>query len=163
MSYYHDGVYVYNMNDPKNPEVIAWYDTYPQNGEQYSGFEGCWGIYPYLPSGNLLAFDMTNGLFVLRMDAAAGNERVNAEAGTDLLIYPNPGVGAIQVSWRQGMEETQILQVVDMGGRVVWEQEVHSEAGENSLTLPLSGENKGIYLVQLTGPKTHICKKLSLH
>lgn len=161
VSYYHDGVYVYNMEDPANPEVIAWYDTYPQNGTNYSGFEGCWGIYPYLPSGNLLAFDMTNGLFVLRMDATASSK--NPEfISADFKIYPNPADGLIHLSWVQGIEEAQTVEIYDLNGRLVYTQKYTSFAGENDLELNLQGMQKGIYVVQLKGAKTHICKKLSL-
>ena len=40
------------------------YDTSPDY--QYEGFNGCWGAYPYLPSGNLLATDIEEGLFVFK-------------------------------------------------------------------------------------------------
>lgn len=64
VSYYHDGVVVYDISDRLNPVVAAYYDTYPQNTD-YAGLRGCWGIYPNLPSGNILASDKENGLFIL--------------------------------------------------------------------------------------------------
>lgn len=44
---------------------IAFFDTYAQ-GDQ-TDFSGAWSVYPYLPSGNLLVNDRTNGLFILSM------------------------------------------------------------------------------------------------
>ena len=44
---------------------IAFFDTYAQ-GDQMD-FSGAWSVYPYLPSGNLLVNDRTNGLFILSM------------------------------------------------------------------------------------------------
>jgi len=67
ISYYHDGVQVFNMSNPSNVVKVAWYDTYPAN-TNYSGFQGCWGVYPFLPSGKILASDMTNGLFILSLN-----------------------------------------------------------------------------------------------
>ncbi|MEM1121542.1 MAG: choice-of-anchor B family protein [Bacteroidota bacterium] len=65
ISYYHEGVQIYNISDPANPVRAGYYDTYPNNFN-YSGFDGSWGVYPFLPSGNIIASDIDNGLFVLR-------------------------------------------------------------------------------------------------
>ena len=62
-AYYRDGVTVADISDPTQVTQVASYDTSP-SFEGY-GFNGCWGIYPYLPSGNILATDIENGLFVL--------------------------------------------------------------------------------------------------
>jgi choice-of-anchor B domain-containing protein len=68
ISYYHDGVQVFDMTDPYNVQQVAWYDTYPAN-TNYNGFRGCWGVYAFLPSGTILGSDMSNGLFVLSLDS----------------------------------------------------------------------------------------------
>lgn len=64
VSYYHDGVQVFDISDPKYPRRVAYYDTEPDD-TNYSGGSGVWGVYPYLPSGNIIASDVRNGLFVL--------------------------------------------------------------------------------------------------
>tara|TARA_B100000579_G_scaffold219079_1_gene179156 strand:- start:2403 stop:4316 length:1914 start_codon:yes stop_codon:yes gene_type:complete len=62
-SYYRDGVTIIDSSDPYNLVEVAYFDTSPQyEGE---GFEGCWGAYPYLPSGLILATDRQNGLHIL--------------------------------------------------------------------------------------------------
>lgn len=65
LSYYHEGVQIYDISDPQNPVRAGFYDTEPAN-TNYSGSIGCWGVYPYLPSGNILASDVRHGLFVLK-------------------------------------------------------------------------------------------------
>ena len=67
VSYYHDGVQVYDISDPANVENIAYYDTEP-NDTVYNGFRGSWGVYPFFPSGNIIASDLQNGLFVLSLE-----------------------------------------------------------------------------------------------
>lgn len=62
-SWYKDGVVIVDVDRPGNPIEIARYDTYPTGSG--SGFNGCWGVYPFLPSGNIVASDIDNGLFVL--------------------------------------------------------------------------------------------------
>ena len=68
LAYYHDGVQVFDISDPENITLSGYYDTYPDNTD-YNGYEGCWGVYPYLPSGIIIASDMTYGLFVLELTA----------------------------------------------------------------------------------------------
>lgn len=65
VSHYEDGVMLFDLSDPFQPERVAYYDTYPSN-QSYTGYKGCWGVYPFLPSGNILASDISNGLFVLK-------------------------------------------------------------------------------------------------
>lgn len=63
VSWYKDGVAIVDANRPANMVVTGYFDTYTQgNG---AGFNGCWGVYPYLPSGNLVVSDIDNGLYVL--------------------------------------------------------------------------------------------------
>ncbi len=61
-SYYSDGIVVFDATHPENLIEVARYDTYPQ---QTTSYDGCWGAYPFLPSGIILASDITGGLFVL--------------------------------------------------------------------------------------------------
>lgn len=63
-SWYKDGVVIVDFSRPDNLIQVGNYDTYPNQGG--NGFEGCWGVYPYLPSGNLLisnirAYGTNNG------------------------------------------------------------------------------------------------------
>jgi choice-of-anchor B domain-containing protein len=61
-SYYADGVTIHDISDPYNLILVGVYDTYPGNS---TSTIGCWGAYPFLPSGNILATDIGNGLFIL--------------------------------------------------------------------------------------------------
>ena len=62
-SWYTEGIIITDVHRPHNLVNVAQYDTYPENA---SDFEGCWGVYPFLPSGNLVASNITAGeLFVV--------------------------------------------------------------------------------------------------
>ena len=69
ISYYHDGMYIFNIADPSNPVLSGFYDTDPNPSAPYS-WHGAWGVYPLLPSGNVLVSDTKNGLFVLDVSSA---------------------------------------------------------------------------------------------
>ncbi len=62
-SYYRDGITVVDCARENNMVEVANYDTSPLSGP---GFEGCWGAYPWLGSGKVLATDVQEGLFVLQ-------------------------------------------------------------------------------------------------
>jgi len=62
-SWYKEGVVINDVARPANPIEVGHYDTYAQGSGD--GFNGCWGVYPFLPSGNIVASDIDNGLFVL--------------------------------------------------------------------------------------------------
>ncbi|MEE9439552.1 MAG: choice-of-anchor B family protein [Saprospiraceae bacterium] len=69
ISYYHDGIQVYDLEDPELPNRVAYYDTYPDNnGNGYSSYHGAWGCYPFLPSGCILASDIEYGLHTLKLN-----------------------------------------------------------------------------------------------
>jgi choice-of-anchor B domain-containing protein len=80
-SYYSDGVTVHDITHPHNMVEVGHYDTYPL---QTTSYDGCWGAYPFLPSGILLATDITQGLFILGPNylPAAYLEGVATEEGT---------------------------------------------------------------------------------
>lgn len=61
-SYYSDGIVIHDITYPYNMIKVAEYDTY--EGQTIS-YDGCWGVYPFLPSGTALAADITNGLFIV--------------------------------------------------------------------------------------------------
>ena len=62
-SWYKDGISITDITRPHNIISVGSYDTYTQGAG--SGFDGCWGVYPFLPSGTIVASDMSNGLVVL--------------------------------------------------------------------------------------------------
>ncbi len=68
-SYYTSGVQIVDVSQPGLMVETGYYDTSLDTGD---GFSGCWGAYPYLPSGNILATDRQRGLFVLSSDYTRG-------------------------------------------------------------------------------------------
>ena len=67
VSYYHDGLQVFDVSTPEEPKRIAWFDTFIETS--HVGFAGAWGVHSALPSGKILISDIKNGLFVLELAA----------------------------------------------------------------------------------------------
>lgn len=89
LSYYHDGLQIFDISDPQNPVKAGFYDTYLP--DDHIGFKGAWGIYPLLPSGNILISDMQEGLFILGFNPGTGcaadfngDQMINV---SDLLVF----------------------------------------------------------------------------
>lgn len=160
VSYYEDGVYVFDVRDPKNPQVLAYYDTYPQNNDgQYRGFYGCWSAYPFLPSGVTLALDQTNGLFVLKQDMTLSAEEIGVE---NFNIYPNPVNGdKFTVSLLNQAENNVEITITDAVGKKIYHNSHAVSYGLNSVEVQLpDGTKPGIYFVTIAGRISNICKKI---
>ena len=63
---YTSGLRVWDASDPYDPVEIGFFDTWPNNDND--SFNGLWGVYPYLPSGNVIGSDLERGLFVWSID-----------------------------------------------------------------------------------------------
>jgi hypothetical protein len=77
LAHYRRGIVVYDAANPNALVEIAHFDNYLAPSTNIAGTDGTWGVYPFLPSGNLLVSDIENGLFVLRdqtrdLDAGSG-------------------------------------------------------------------------------------------
>ncbi len=90
VSYYQDGVVVFDVSNPLSPFRVAYFDT--SNNTSYSnGYPNVWGVYPYLPSGKIIASDQSTGLYVLELefDVPLSVEFANFDAtidGNDVLV-----------------------------------------------------------------------------
>ena len=56
-SWYRDGTVIHDATFPNNLVEVANYDSYLGSG---NGFDGCWGTFPYLPSGLIISSDINS-------------------------------------------------------------------------------------------------------
>ena len=104
MSNYQRGVTILDISDPTDPQHVGYFDTFPASDG--NAFNGVWGVYPYLPSGLLLASDITSGLYVLRdntQSATYGSSSFSTKestlaAGESVTVTVNRPAGAGVVS-----------------------------------------------------------------
>jgi hypothetical protein len=54
---------VLDITDPTKPVEVGFFDTYPLSNS--AAFNGAWGTYPFLPSGNILVNDINSGLYIV--------------------------------------------------------------------------------------------------
>lgn len=72
MSNYRRGLSVIDVSDPTIMKDVALFDTFSVPQENSANFNGAWGAYPYLPSGNILVSDIEYGLFVVKLNENDG-------------------------------------------------------------------------------------------
>jgi choice-of-anchor B domain-containing protein len=141
-AWYHDGVTIVDVTDPSNMVQVGNYDIDPNVSG--GGQMGCWGVYPYLPSGNLVATIMTGNpsnageVWVLTptykraaylggivTDGSTGNPVVNAKVeivgGDPSATEQTASTGAYQLG--QGTAGTFTIRVSKVG-YVTQEQQV---------------------------------------
>jgi len=77
-SWYTEGVIIHDISDPENLIEVGHFDTAPDFSG--IGFDGAWGVYPYLPSGRVLVSDIQTGLWVLEPNyVEAARVKVNVK------------------------------------------------------------------------------------
>lgn len=81
MSNYERGLTVLDITDPATPTEIGFFDTFTPSDN--ASFNGAWGAYPYLPSGNILISDINSGLYVVKDNTLATSQgTLSFEAAT---------------------------------------------------------------------------------
>jgi hypothetical protein len=160
MSNYERGVTVLDISDPLVPVESGFFDTYPSSNN--SGFNGTWGVYPYLPSGVILASDIQGGLYVLRDDTLSASDNAVAFAQTDISFNEGDS-GSIQVN-KQGNGAMSVDYHALFGsagnadfqvdtGTLTWSaNDTAPKSIPVSITLDTSDELDEIFFVRLSNP-----------
>ena len=153
VSSYHDGLRIYNLKNPEKPEEVAWYDTHPVIPEQYGGYRGCWGVYPFLPSKKIIASDLTAGIFVFEVDSnLVGNDEGVIEPNY-FSLFPNPTQSQINIHF-SGYSHGQI-EVFNYLGTSIMKQFFN----ENKFTVDVSHLPSGSYFLRINNQHKIFYKK----
>jgi len=70
VAYYEDGYRVFDISNRNAPVCVGSYDVDGQLS-RFGAFTSVWGVYPYLPSGNILLSDMERGLIIVKLKNSA--------------------------------------------------------------------------------------------
>ena len=133
--YYHDGLRVFDISDPSNP-VQSWkYDTYIPNS--HASYKGAWGVYPNLPSGNIIVSDMQTGLYLFECRIPT----VITENKLTHNLFPNPATTQFIIQ----NSSAEIFTLYNSMGAKVIEQEIH----KNQNTIYRENLSNGLYFYTL--------------
>lgn len=145
-SQYEDGLLAYDISNPTQPVLLARYDTHPQNN-QYNGYRGNWGNYPWLPSGNIIACDMQNGLFMLKFQVATTSTQ-SLENQLNIKVYPNPATDVLSLQYPDSETDHWTWQIVNLAGQRI-RSGVSSGAPVDAISV--AGLARGFYFVEIRG------------
>lgn len=169
VSWYTEGYRCIDISDPSNPVEVASYDTWPG---ATGGYNGCWGCYPFLPSGNILASDRVTGLFILRPSNASFTKYGQGCPGSAVTPCPelNAAGGLLsnntnQYEYTFGVPQTNSLQVSSFdiytystSGTIVRPAHIYLQSGNGPATTPVAsttitvGTTPGFYTATFASP-----------
>ncbi|MEC8537985.1 MAG: choice-of-anchor B family protein [Bacteroidota bacterium] len=150
VSHYHDGLFIWDISDPSNPILAGSFDTYLP--EDHDSYRGAWGVYPLLPSGNILVSDMQSGLFVLS-PLEDQNSSTNV-LEKKLSVFPNPFSDEIKISFSNSNDEIK-LEIFDVNGRSIIKKNIINESTISELKL-----SSGFYFLHFEIDDELLVKKL---
>jgi choice-of-anchor B domain-containing protein len=147
LSYYHDGVQIFDITNPANPKKVAWYDTHPQS-TNYSSYQGCWGLFPFLPSGNIIASDINNGLFILDGSHLLKNNQ--PPGNPTIQLSPNLVNDELEVFYIAGNDRNLHAEIYDMTGKLIYRKDLALGESSGIIRIPVYGLSSGLYFARLT-------------
>lgn len=158
VSQYEDGLLVYDISNPTKPLLIGHYDTHPEN-TKYNTYYGCWGNYPWLPSGTIIAGDMQNGLQLLGWEVQEALPVESAE------IFPNPTHESLTIrrlNYSPVFAEDCLFRLMTLTGQHLRETVIPADAVEK--TIHLGRLSPGVYLAELRfGGGQRLIEKIIVH
>lgn len=102
-AHYKAGMRVVDIHDPPNPVEVGMYDTYTPDPDPLPGsYAGCWGVYPYFPSGKWIGSDMQTGLYVCRFDGLKPRRRSRLIVPADSSATPS-----LQFAWTSAADQAE--------------------------------------------------------
>ena len=120
LAHYRAGVIVYNIQNPSSPVEAGHYDTYP--GVNSTAYQGCWNVYPFLPSGNIIASDIATGLYVLKLGTVSSVSSNSVSSADNFSLsqnYPNPFNPLTVITYYVPKQSSVKIRVTDEIGKEV--------------------------------------------
>lgn len=146
VSYYYEGIQIFDISDPENPVNAFGYVT--SNIDPRATYEGAWGVYPFLPSGNIVVSDMQEGLFIfesINSECSAVSSNQNIESN-QLRIYPNPATNKLNIDGDVYFNQ---IDVYSVNGAFI--SSLFSDS--NTFEIP-AGVSDGLYFIHATADGT---------
>jgi choice-of-anchor B domain-containing protein len=163
VSYYASGLRIFDVSNPESIKVVAHYDTSPDSVE---GFGGAFGVYPFLPSRNILVSDQT-GLYIFSFDFDAVGIEDNATSLVEnyhlFQNYPNPFNPTTNFEFRIADFGFVSLKVFDvLGNEITTLVNEEKVAGSYEINFDASGLPSGVYFYKLQAGDFVETKKMIL-
>ncbi|MFA6401452.1 MAG: phospholipase D-like domain-containing protein [Salinivirgaceae bacterium] len=150
-------------NDLKQAPVTVSIETAAKNGNSYIPFSNP-NVINYLPNTSFIgddsitykiAYQASPNLFAtakIYINVSV-NGVVEFSGNNRLQVFPNPATsGQLTILCFMNSASNGLLQLLDVTGKVVFEQSVTLTAGENMINNTFSEQLQGMYILRLTAP-----------
>jgi len=165
VSYYHEGLQVYDISIPSEPKKIGHYQTYTNTVilnpddppvKDYGGFSGAWGVYPFLPSGYILVSDREKGMFILDVSKLDGIRHFELlPTGT---VFPNPFLDYVDIVYPP--DQIIKIEVFDVNGKIVESSTSFEEVSSITRLRFRQPLNAGMYILKVETQSGSITNKI---
>ena len=143
MSNYTRGLTVLDITNPAEPMDVGFFDTYPVSDT--TAFNGAWGVFPFLPSGNVLVSDIDSGLYVLADRTRVSDSgqigftasAFGAEEGSAAMVSvarSGGATGAVSVNYALFAGSADSTDFAPSSGTLVW---ADGDEGMRTIEVPL--------------------------
>lgn len=112
ISYYNDGLQIYDVRDIDLPKRVGYYDSY--QGSNLGLYRGVWGVYSNFPSGRLIISDRKNGLFLLGFSPPP-----MISSDESFIIFPNPSSDYIYFNHTHLGDPDYVIEVYNSLGQLI--------------------------------------------
>jgi hypothetical protein len=165
MSNYRRGLTILDITNPAAPQEVGFFDTF--SASDSNGFDGAWGVYPFLPSGLILVSDINGGLFIMRDNTRNVSQGTLSFTLDAILTAPNTPVN-IEITRQTGSSDSvsvgwEILpgsatpeqDYTDNSGIITWED---GNSDNKTITININdnidiNESKEQFFVRLFNPQ----------
>lgn len=112
--------------------------------------------------GSINTFAFTNIRYLnFGNDGTTGISRIEIEGNKTLILYPNPVTDQLNIQFKSASSEKVQLQIVNIQGRIILQEDIKSQSGINYATISVSQLLHGLYFCRLqNGDKPETIKFL---
>jgi len=153
VSYYNDGLQVFDISDPTDVTKVGFYDTYPN--AQKGDYRGAWGVYPF-KNGKVVVSDRQTGLYVFDASNLMGDFVSSPSLEEPLIrVYPNPVKNSLVISNDQIDFDSYKIYSVD--GKLLIQN--NAELSKTNTVINIGNLNSGLYYLVLSNNNHIISSK----
>ena len=100
-------------------------------------------------NGNTTTFPLINISNYNFSMTAVGVKEIKDEEITNLFVFPNPGNSEVVLSYKSIETRDTKIEVIDMKGNIIYQQEEKSQKGKNLVNINVSKFASGLYLFRI--------------
>ena len=129
---------MHDISNPYSPLLIGYFDTFEPN--HHNSYMGAWGVYPFLPSGNILLSDMQTGLYVFEVNYNNPLKTIENQI-EKYKVYPNPSNAILNIE----LPNESKIEMFNIQG-----ERVYVSINIKNLQIKTNNFIDGIYILKIT-------------